>query len=164
MKCITNLLIATVLIACNNNNLETGPLSIESKQHVVMDGMVGTWLNNDGISFERWTKVNDSLYQSVVFSINNNDTAWKERAMVFRKNENWVFENVVEGQNAGQAVSFTSTQIDSSKVQFSNPAHDFPTDIHYSLVNDSVLEAFIAGPNEKGGKYTIPFIYKRHSY
>ena len=100
----------------------------------------------------------------MVFTINGTDTAWKERAVVFGKNENWIFENVVSGQNEGQAVSFTSTLLDSSRVQFSNPAHDFPTDIHYTLVNDSILEAFIAGPNGKGGKDTIPFNYKRHSF
>lgn len=164
MKYITCLLLSVGLIACNNNTQEAGPVINEPNNKLVMDGMIGTWLNEDGKSFERWTKINDSLYQSVVFTINGTDTAWKERAVVFGKNENWIFENVVSGQNEGQAVSFTSTLLDSSRVQFSNPAHDFPTDIHYTLVNDSILEAFIAGPNGKGGKDTIPFNYKRHSF
>ena len=112
MKYITCLLLSVGLIACNNNTQEAGPVINEPNNKLVMDGMIGTWLNEDGKSFERWTKINDSLYQSVVFTINGTDTAWKERAVVFGKNENWIFENVVSGQNEGQAVSFTSTLLE----------------------------------------------------
>jgi len=46
-------------------------------------------------------------------------------------------------------------------VQFSNPAHDFPTDINYTVADANTLRAFIVGPNNKGGKDTIPFNYIR---
>ncbi|MEZ4935088.1 MAG: hypothetical protein R2788_23520 [Saprospiraceae bacterium] len=47
-----------------------------------------------------------------------------------------------------------------NQVNFSNPAHDFPTDINYSYDGDSLL-AFIAGIGKDGARDTIPFAFER---
>jgi hypothetical protein len=67
----------------------------------------------------------------------------------------------VKSQNEGKAVKFTSTFLNETSVQFSNPVHDFPTDINYTVTDDNTLRAFIVGLNNKGGKDTIPFNYIR---
>ena len=46
-------------------------------------------------------------------------------------------------------------------IQFSNPEHDFPNDINYTLQNNQTINAFIVGRNKKGGFDTILFNYKR---
>jgi len=128
---------------------------------LVFDKLVGTWLLEDGKTFEQWTKNADGTYRSIVFSINGNDTTYIEKARTYKENENWVFENTVIRQNAGKAIKFTSSKLTDITIQFSNPAHDFPTDINYTLPDANTINAFIIGPNKNGGKDTIPYNYKR---
>ena len=152
------------IIACNNS--ESSPAakkddSVPPSQQSVFDKLTGTWKSEDGKSFERWTKNDNGTYRSEGFSIKGNDTSWNEQAAIYRENDNWVFENTVKGQNDGKAVKFTSSLLNETSVQFSNPAHDFPTDINYTIANANTLRAFIVGPNNKGGKDTIPFNFTR---
>lgn len=153
---------------CSNQQktIETGESNrlvlIGTDKAPVFEKMLGTWQNTRNKSFERWTKTSTG-YLSVVFSITGKDTAWKEQANVYIGNDKWVFENKVRGQNAGKAIKFTSSFITESSVQFSNPSHDFPTDINYTVINANTLNAFIAGPNSAGGRDTIPFRYKRYN-
>lgn len=149
------------IIACNNNKAEPQDASPSASQELVFDKLVGLWQNPDGKSFERWTKTGDDKYNSVVFSVKGNDTSWNEQASVYKQGDQWVFENLVTGQNQGKPVQFASTLLTENTVEFSNPAHDFPTDIHYEVPDENTVKAFIVGPNQKGGKDTIRFNYTR---
>jgi hypothetical protein len=122
---------------------------------------VGLWKSEDGKIFERWAKNDNGTYQSRVFSLNGSDTSWNEQATIYPENDKWVFENTVRGQNEGKAVKFTSTFLNENSVQFSNPAHNFPADVNYTVADANRVNAFIAGPNNKGEKDTIPFNYTR---
>ncbi len=151
--------------ACNEKNntektTETAASVTETKE-LVFDKLVGVWKSEDGKSFEQWTKNNNGTYHSRVFSVKGADTSWNEQANIYRENDNWIFENTVKGQNDGKAVKFTSTILNDKTVQFSNPQHDFPTDVNYSLPDANTVNAFIIGPNNKGGKDTIRFNYTR---
>jgi len=128
---------------------------------LVFDKLLGTWKAVDGKSFERWSKNPDGSYASASYSLSGADTSWNEMAKIFSENGNWIFENNVKGQNNGQSVRFTSTFLTDSIVQFSNPAHDFPTDVNYTVIDSNNLHAFIIGPNKNGGRDTIPFNYSR---
>jgi hypothetical protein len=152
------------IIACNNSGSSTtveNDTSTPPMQQLVFDKLAGTWQSEDGKSFERWTKNDNGSYQSVGFSIKGSDTSWNEQANIYRDNENWIFENTVKAQNDGKAVKFTSSLLNENSVQFSNPAHDFPTDVNYSVADANTLKVFIIGPNPKGGKDTIPFNFTR---
>jgi hypothetical protein len=148
------------LTACNNSASKPETNNASSIQSV-FDKLVGTWQNKNATSFERWTKKLDGSFQSVVFSINGKDTLWNERASIYPENGGWVFENAVKDENEGKAVKFTSSALSKNSVQFSNPAHDFPTDINYTIVDENTVHAFIVGPNDKGGKDTILYYYTR---
>ncbi len=164
MKSILTLLLAVSIIACNNSkttNKETTDTPASSAKELVFDKMLGTWQNEDGKSYERWVKNDNGTYNSSAFSIKGTDTSWNEQASIYSENNSWVFENIVTGQNDGKAVKFTSSLLNDSTVQFSNPAHDFPTDINYTVTDANTLKAFIVGPNSQGGKDTIPFNYIR---
>jgi hypothetical protein len=130
-------------------------------QSVVFDKLVGIWVMKNGRSFEQWNKNSDGTYRSVGFTVKGADTSWNEQASIYPENNKWVFENTVKGQNDGKAVRFTSTILTERTVQFSNPAHDFPTDINYTVSDANTLNAFIVGPDNKGGKDTIPFDFTR---
>jgi hypothetical protein len=146
--------------ACNNSASKKQTDTASTTQ-AVFDKLVGTWQNKNATSFERWTKKIDGSFQSVVFSLKGKDTLWNEQASIYPESGHWIFENRVKDQNGGKAVRFTSSLINDNSVQFSNPTHDFPTDINYTIVDANTVHAFIVGPNDKGGKDTIPFNYTR---
>jgi len=163
---IALLISCAFLPACNNqNNAESDISTPKSEAAVpvplVFDKLIGTWLLEDGKTFEQWTKNADGTYQSIVFSIKGKDTSYNEKAKTYKENDNWVFENTVNGQNDGKAIKFASSKLTDITVQFSNPAHDFPTDINYTVPDANTINAFIIGPNKNGGKDTIPYNYKR---
>ena len=152
------------IAACNNSEGSSATKDDASTpllQQLVFDKLTGTWQSDDGKSFERWTKNDNGSYQSAGFSIKGSDTSWNEQGNVYRENDTWIFENTVKGQNDGKAIKFTSSLLNENSVQFSNPAHDFPTDINYTVAGVNTLRAFIVGPNNKGGKDTIPFNFNR---
>jgi hypothetical protein len=165
MRKILGIIATTCILSCNNSSESTDTATKEEKTvppstELVFDKLLGTWQSEDGKSFERWSKNND-MYQTAGFSVKGSDTSWNEQGKVYPENGNWVFENTVNGQNQGKAVKFTSTILQANTVQFSNPAHDFPTDINYTIADPQTLNAFIIGPNNKGGKDTIPFNFTR---
>ena len=134
---------------------------VPGTKELVFDKLVGTWKSEDGKSFEQWIKNDNGTYRSRGYSVKGADTSWNEQATIYPENENWIFENTVKGQNDGKAVKFTSTILNEKTVQFSNPQHDFPTDINYTLPDANTVNAFIIGQNNKGGRDTIPYNFIR---
>lgn len=158
-----------LLSACGNNAANTTSgnppqevdTRLDTEQAMVFDRLVGLWKSEDGTSYERWRKNADGSYLAVGFQVNNADTVYSERVYIHRENGQWVSENTVPGQNEGKAIPFAVTKLTSDEVHFSNPAHDFPTDIHYHLSGDNAISAYITGPNQSGGFDTIPFDFVR---
>ncbi|MBK7871748.1 MAG: hypothetical protein IPJ74_14255 [Saprospiraceae bacterium] len=153
-----------LLSACGNKatNATSDDASAEtSEEMIVFDKLIGLWKNEDGKSYERWTKNADGSYLSTGFQVNDADTIYTERVHVHRENDQWISENTVSGQNEGTAVKFTVTKLTKDEAHFNNPAHDFPTDIHYHLADENTIQAFIAGPNQSGSHDTIPFNFIR---
>ncbi len=164
MKLTIILLTTICLFACNNSTTTPSKLPVVTMpvvKQLVFEHLAGTWQRRNGNSFERWSKNEDGTYRSSAFSIKGTDTTWNEQARVYRELDQWVFENTVAGQNNGKAVKFTTTLLNEKTVQFSNPFHDFPTDINYTITDAHTLVAYIVGPNSKGGKDTIPFHYTK---
>lgn len=153
------------MAGCNENQ-DTAKTSenlvVESSQIILFDRLEGIWVNDNG-GFEQWKKNNDGTYDVAGFTVKASDTIRTEHAKVYQANGAWIFENTVEGQNDGKAIKFAAPAIVNDQVQFSNPAHDFPTDINYRLVDDTTLKAFIVGPNKTGGRDTIHFQFSRKS-
>lgn len=163
-QCLQKLAIGGMLaglVACGTNETKTeSPVerTPEKTPSCVLDKLLGTWQDEDGKSFERWTKERDERYQSLVYSLNGKDTLVKEHAVVYKEGAQWVFENQVSGQNDGKPVKFVSAFVKEDAIQFSNPVHDFPNEIHYAIPDHEHVNAFIVGNNAKD---TIPFNYKR---
>jgi hypothetical protein len=161
-------ILACTLGACNSQQGDNAATTNDSASTVtkhpvetVFDKLVGTWQNTGDKSFERWTKNENGSYRTVVYELKGSDTIYKEDNQVYQENGKWVSENKVSGQNDGRSVKFTESQMTTNSFQFSNPSHDFPTDIHYDIIDANTVNAYIAGPNNKGGKDTIPFNFTR---
>ncbi len=127
----------------------------------IFDKIEGTWLRESRKGFERWSKNSDGSFNAIACSIRGNDTVINETVKIYPENEKWVYEVLARGQNQGKTVKFHAVLLTERSVQFSNPAHDFPTDINYTLVAADSLRAFIAGPNRNGGRDTILFRFVR---
>ena len=130
-------------------------LACRSSPKLVFDKMVGTWKTETPDGFEIWSKQPDGSFKSAGITVKGNDTSWNENTRVYPEAGKWVFETTVKGQNDGKAVKFTASVLTDNSVQFSNPTHDFPTDINYSFIDNNRIHAFIFGPNDKGGKDTM---------
>ncbi len=152
-------LLVLFLFACRPAQKEICEEEITSE--FVLDKLVGTWKNEDGIHFERWKKTDSTHYTSDVYKLNGTDTIYLELAKIYFSNESWNFENWVNGQNNNKNVVFTSEKWDGSQISFKNPAHDFPTEIRYLVVSDSILRATIFGKNDLGKQDSIQFNYER---
>ena len=142
-------------IACDSTPARTDSGAIKE---LVFDKFIGTWQIPAVNGFERWTKNEDGSFITTGFNITGNDTSWNENGRVYTEGGKWVFENTI---NDGRAVKFICSLLTDSTVQFSNPAHDFPTDINYSFVDSNRIHAFIFGPNDKGGKDTMHFEFTK---
>ena len=137
------------------------PTEKNTAKPFVLDQLVGTWKSEEGKSFERWEKREDGTYSSDVYILRGKDTVFIENATVFEEGGKWIFKNKVHGQNDEKTVRFTSVISGEKTIQFSNPQHDFPHTINYTLSDAKTLNAFIVGKNEKGETDTIPFNYTR---
>ena len=161
MKTVLAFLVLLFVLSCNNEKKKetnaTGKLPVNAN---LFDKMIGIWQNENTNDFERWTAAEKGTYRADVYALKGSDTVWKEQATIYPENGYWVFENKVMGQNEGKSVKFNYMYLAVNSVKFSNPSHDFPTDINYTLKDEQTLHAFIIGRNEKGEKDTIPFNYK----
>ena len=161
-KMIPLLAVLFVLTACNNNTQnQSAAVASAPPQTLCFDRLLGLWQNVESKSYERWSKNSDGTYRSVGFKIVAADTVYTERVDLRQVNGQWSSENSVVGQNEGKAIPFSVTKLSSDEVHFSNPKHDFPTDIHYRMSDDNTIEAYIVGPNSTGSFDTIPFNFKR---
>ncbi len=150
-----------LLFACKPAQDENYEDEFMAKPQIVLDEMVGTWKNQDGIHFERWRKVDSTHYLSDVYIVESKDTILQEVAKVYFSDKKWNFENWVKDQNNNQNVIFSAATWDDRNIAFKNPSHDFPTEIHYEVISDSIMTALILGKNDLGKSDTIHFKYRR---
>lgn len=163
MKKLSLLLFASLVISCDSpkNNLRGNSNSSASVEPTLFDHFIGTWQNKTFGNYEKWEKISEGQYAAMAFTVKGADTVIQETVKVYKEVGNWVYEVTVKNQNDGLPVKFTANSLTTNQVNFSNPAHDFPTDINYSYDGDSLL-AFIAGIGKDGDKRdTIPFAFER---
>ena len=82
-------ILIVITFACNNSGRSTTKkedASVPAQQQLIFDKLTGVWQNEDGKSFERWTKNDNGSYRSVGFSITGNDTSWNEQADIYQEN------------------------------------------------------------------------------
>jgi hypothetical protein len=135
--------------------------SFQPTDSLVLNNLLGTWKLDDHVHVEIWDKIGKDKYRSRVFAVKNLDSTLEETAKVYLNNHAWIFETQVIDQNDGEKVQFKSNKITSNEIHFSNPGHDFPTDICYHLRSKSVLSAWIVGKNKRKENDTIFFNYQR---
>lgn len=124
--------------------------------------LLGKWENQteSGKSIEFWRKINDSLYRSESYIIENNDTISYEQIDLIKKNNALEFIPTVKGQNHDSAIVFKQIQGNKNQLIFEDPSHDFPQKISYTQYGSDSLYAEISG-NLNGKPNAIGFPYKK---
>lgn len=128
----------------------------QEESNLVFDKLLGTWKLTEENQFEQWYKNADGSYSSRAFAVAGKDTTIMEEVKIVPEAGKWNFITQVKGQNKGKAVTFTSSLLQDTLVQFENPAHDFPRIINYRLASHNNMQAFIGGTTD-----TIYFNFSR---
>lgn len=129
---------------------------IKAEPDLVFNKLLGTWKLLEEDQFEHWYKNEDGSYSSRAFSVHGKDTTIMEEVKIIQDAGKWNFITLVRGQNKGKTVTFTSSLLQDTLVQFENPAHDFPRIINYRLASENRMQAFIGGTTD-----TIYFNFSR---
>lgn len=100
----------------------------------------GKWATVEGAQFnEVWKIANDSLIIGIGYSLNGNDTVFKEQLKIYRIGNKVKYAAKVSENS--DFVLFGLNESGKNRWKFVNPGHDYPNIIEYKLLNDSILEA-----------------------
>ena len=149
-KFAATLVCALIFLSCTNTEKGT------KEPMMVFDRLIGTWKLANEDQFEQWKKNEDGSYSSKTFAVAGKDTNVMEDVKIIKEGDKWNFITLVKGQNKGKSVTFTSSILQDTLVQFENPAHDFPRMINYRLASENNMQAFIGGTTD-----TIYFNFSR---
>lgn len=113
--------------------------------------LLGTWKmeTKKGIILEKWSSSNDSTFsgKSILVRSSSGDTVLLEKIQFVKRNNDFFYIPVAEGQNNNQPVEFKLTSYNEKGFVAENPEHDFPKRIIYNLINKDSIHAVVdAGP------------------
>jgi len=119
------------------------------------------WIYKDGenITFENWTKENDTLFSGEAYTVRGGDTVFNEQLKIEKIGDDVYYTAIIK-HNPGP-VSFKLVDVGKNNAVFENPEHDFPNRITYELKNNSLLYAKVEGKNKAGKESAIEFFYTR---
>ena len=122
------------------------------------DSWIGTWTENqaDGVFKEAWTKDSDTLLLGTSSMVNGKDTLFQENIRLFLRGKAIFYIPTVPGQNEDKPVAFKLITSSDNAWTFENKAHDYPSQIIYTLNNQNSITATIQGTeNNRSKKFSL---------
>ena len=148
LKFTAIILIALGFTMCNSKQNE----STEN-----FDWLLGKWqrINEEQskTTFENWEKNNNSEYNGIGFTIQNNDTISQETMKIVETNGKWNL--LVKTLEEKEFVRFEMSEIQEDKFECKNDTLDFPKLIKY-WKNGDKINALVSGDSLK-----LSFEFKR---
>ncbi len=152
--CLLLILVALtgLILSCGNSG-ESKTVEKPARNYDKIENagwLTGLWENHypEGKASEQWKKLNDSTLVGSSHFIAGGDTVSSESIRLEQHAEDLFYIPIVQGQNAGQPVSFKLTSSSAGQLVFENPAHDFPQKITYVRISGDSLVAEISGTVE----------------
>lgn len=105
----------------------------------------GTWVSAEGNFYEVWNDDGTGGLQGAGITVTERDTLFSEEMTIRTDGGKMVYLARVPGQNNGLPVAFPLESHDREMLRFSNPGHDFPREISYTLLSDTTLEIVVEG-------------------
>lgn len=128
------------LLACNNE--QTAAPAETVAPPASYDWLLGNWQRTNDtegrLTFENWTKLNDSTYLSHGFTLKGADTVWQEYVRLSPQNNTWLF-SVKMNPADSTTTDFTVTEQGETFFNCENPQNDFPKLIKYKKSDDKLL-------------------------
>ena len=145
------LIIVVVIFTVSCKNSPSVDTNIESTTVTEnFDWLLGNWhrINEkDGKeTYEIWNKKTNTEYIGVGFTLQNNDTIWKEDIKLIKSDDDWNF--VVAGKGKTNPTIFKLTMIENESFTCNNELNEFPKKIKYSK-NENKIIAVISGGEAK---------------
>lgn len=142
--------IFTFLISCSLPQTLPGKLAFPGS-------LTGTWrtVSPDSSRFETWKPESETSYSGTGGLLAGNDSLVTEALMLEKISDKWIYFATVSGQNNGKTVSFSQTQQTETSVEFSNPDHDFPKKLIYTLLSGDTLQVTVSGGTDS---FTLRFV------
>jgi hypothetical protein len=148
LKIAAIILIALSFTMCNSKQNES------TKN---FDWLLGKWqrINEEQskTTFENWEKNNNSEYNGIGFTIQNNDTISQETMKIVETNGKWNL--LVKTLEEKEFIRFEMSEIQEDKFECKNDTLDFPKLIKY-WKNGNKINALVAGDSLK-----LSFEFKR---
>lgn len=118
--------------------------------------MVGNWSSNEGVLFnEDWEILSDTLMTGLGYSLQENDTVFKEDLKIFLENGNLFYAARVG--ESDQFIAFKLKEATRDRWVFENQEHDYPNIISYEIDNHHL----VATTTNSNGNKKIEFKMKR---
>jgi hypothetical protein len=115
----------------------------DTKQHN-FDWLIGSWIRTNDkegyLTHEHWTKISNMEYVGLGYTLQDQDTVFKERLRLIKSSTNWSLE--VTGVNEHPTL-FRLTNFSANSFECENKTNEFPKYIAYSL-QDNILLAKIS--------------------
>ncbi len=156
------LFLRNLLFFCVLSLLTTGCNSIKKHHEFDFSRLIGSWscVNADASQIEEWEQHSDSTYAGRGYVLEGGDTTFFETLEIRKESGGWTYYARINQMNGGEVIPFRLTKQTTEKVEFTNPAHDFPKKIGYELTSNDELQAYIEGPRD-GQIVRILFDFKR---
>lgn len=129
----------------------SGSLSAQNK---FPDFLVGTWLTEDGSSYEHWDKLSAVSMKGYSYVVKNGEIKVNEYLDLIERKDGTFYIPTVIGQNNGKPVEFKLTASDSGFI-FENKAHDFPKKICYKKLSADAIFVEVSGEKNNGFSFTM---------
>ena len=117
-----------------------------------LEWLCGTWQNISTGEFEQWSRGDDGIdLIGLGFALSGKDTIINERMMISNENgKSWFIADVPQNQTL---VRFEISSSTANEFYCTNPEHDFPKFIRYTLTSEDSLHAEI-------GDYATSFQFR----
>ena len=125
-----------------------------------LDALAGCWIDEHGSSVEIWLPPEDNLMLGTAQTVKDGAVVFYERLQI-KKTAAGDIQYIAKPSNQPMAI-FTLSSTIGGRLVFSNPEHDFPTEIIYPLPHGDDLQASIAGIRD-GQRREIEFNKSRIS-
>ena len=156
MKYFISLLAILISLSCDDPNSTELPENNNAGDTLNLDWLIGNWIRendaSDKMTYEHWIKSDEEVYIGVGYTLQNNDTVFKEDMRLIKLNEIWNLE--VSGIN-DKPTLFKFVELSKNKFVCENKENEFPKKIEYSI-QENVITAIISDE-----KNEIIFIYKK---
>jgi len=145
---IITITISLIFFSCDaeNNNKESQTKVEENILNENFDWLLGNWKRNNDEegkdTYEVWTKVNNSEYHGIGYTMQESDTISQEQIRLVNTGGKWNLE--VQAPEDPNPIIFNMTSYNEQEFICENKALDFPKLIKY-WKNGSKINALVSG-------------------